>query len=81
MLYEVITDRVDSGFYPVLDSVGRVLNKFDKTVIDVEGYTDSTGSDSYNQQLSERRAEAVARYLMSVGVDRLRISARGYGEP
>ncbi len=74
------SDRVDSGFYPVLDSVGRVLNKFDKTVIDVEGYTDSTGSDSYNQQLSERRAEAVARYLMSVGVDRLRISARGYGE-
>lgn len=74
------SDRVDGGFYPVLDSVGKVLIKFDRTQIDVEGYTDSTGSFEYNQQLSERRAAAVAQYLMSVGVDRLRLNARGYGE-
>ncbi|GGC08186.1 cell envelope biogenesis protein OmpA [Marinobacterium zhoushanense] len=74
------SDRIDTGFYPVLDSVGKVLIKFDKTQIDVEGYTDSTGSFEYNQQLSERRAAAVAQYLMSVGVDRLRLNARGYGE-
>ncbi|MBV1788800.1 OmpA family protein [Marinobacterium sp. D7] len=74
------SDRVDTGFYPVLDSVGKVLIKFDKTQIAVEGYTDSTGSDQYNQQLSERRAAAVANYLMSVGVDRLRLSVYGYGE-
>ncbi|KEA64386.1 Outer membrane lipoprotein omp16 precursor [Marinobacterium lacunae] len=74
------SDRVDPGFYPVLDSVGKVLMKFDRTQIDVEGYTDSTGSFEYNQQLSERRASAVAQYLMSVGVDRLRLNARGYGE-
>jgi len=74
------SDRVDGGFYPVLDSVGRVLMKFDKTQVGVEGYTDSTGSAEYNQQLSERRAAAVASYLMSVGVDRLRLSSHGYGE-
>ncbi|SEG60889.1 OmpA family protein [Marinobacterium lutimaris] len=72
--------RIDSGFYPVLDSVAKVLMKFNKTQVDVEGYTDSTGSADYNQQLSERRAESVAQYLMSVGVDRLRLNARGYGE-
>ncbi len=72
--------RIDSGFYPVLDSVAKVLIKFNKTQVDVEGYTDSTGSAEYNQELSERRAESVARHLMSVGVDRLRLNARGYGE-
>ncbi|TCK06924.1 OmpA family protein [Marinobacterium mangrovicola] len=72
--------RIDSGFYPVLDSVAKVLMKFDKTQVDVEGYTDSTGSAEYNQDLSERRAQSVAQYLMSVGVDRLRLNARGYGE-
>lgn len=74
------SERIDSNFYPVLDSVGKVLHKFNKTTIDVEGYTDSTGSFEYNQKLSERRAAAVARYLISVGVDRLRLNVRGYGE-
>ena len=46
----------------------------------VEGYTDSTGSDSYNQQLSERRAEAVRRALVRSGVDAQRIQTMGYGE-
>lgn len=72
--------RIDSGFYPVLDSVAKVLMKFDQTQVDVEGYTDSTGSAEYNQELSERRAQSVAQHLMSVGVDRLRLNARGYGE-
>ncbi|MDY6890108.1 MAG: OmpA family protein [Pseudomonadota bacterium] len=74
------SDRIDPTFYPVLDSVARVLIEFDKTQVAVEGYTDSTGSFEYNQQLSERRANSVARYLSSVGVDQLRLQARGLGE-
>lgn len=74
------SDRIDGGFYPVLDSVVKVLTKFDKTYMSVDGFTDSSGSFEYNQQLSERRAAAVANYLQASGIDRLRISAKGYGE-
>ena len=74
------SDRIAGNFYPVLDSVAKVLLKFDKTAINVDGYTDSTGSFEYNQSLSERRSMSVSNYLAQVGVDRLRISSRGFGE-
>ena len=74
------SDRIASSFYPVLDSVTKVLIKFDKTELNVDGFTDSTGSFEYNQQLSERRAARVADYLGGSGIERLRINARGYGE-
>lgn len=74
------SDRIASSFYPVLDSVAKVLIKFNKTELNVDGFTDSTGSFEYNQQLSERRAARVADYLASTGIERLRLNARGYGE-
>lgn len=74
------SDQIAANFYPVLDSVVRVLVKFDKTELNVDGFTDSTGSFEYNQQLSERRAARVGDYLGHSGVDPLRINARGYGE-
>ena len=46
----------------------------------VDGHTDDQGADAYNQRLSERRAEAVAVYLSARGVERARITARGFGE-
>ena len=46
----------------------------------VEGHTDARGSDAYNQRLSERRAGAVADYMAKGGVERSRLSTRGYGE-
>jgi OOP family OmpA-OmpF porin len=46
----------------------------------VEGHTDSTGADAYNQALSERRANAVLKYLVDAGVPAARLSARGFGE-
>ena len=72
-------DQVIPPFYPTLDSVALVLNKFNRTLIDVNGHTDSTGSLAHNQGLSERRAASVANYLGSRGVDQRRISTLGFG--
>lgn len=73
-------DAVQSGFYPTLNSVALVLNKFDRTTVDVYGHTDSDGGDSYNQTLSNRRALSVADYLSGQGVDSRRFYITGYGE-
>jgi len=68
------------AFFDVLNSVGKVLGEFNKTVVEVAGHTDSTGSDSYNQSLSERRAGSVSSYLTSQGVAQQRIITVGMGE-
>ncbi|MDQ0318381.1 outer membrane protein OmpA-like peptidoglycan-associated protein [Pararhizobium capsulatum DSM 1112] len=73
-------DQVIPGFYSTLNSVAIVLRKFNKTLVDVDGHTDSTGNPSYNQGLSERRAASVANYLATQGVDQRRMSAIGYGQ-
>jgi len=72
-------DAIKSQFYNVLNSVALVLNKYNQSLIDVFGHTDSTGSVAYNQGLSERRALSVAQYLGGRGVDARRISIIGYG--
>ncbi|MFN4207983.1 MAG: OmpA family protein [Agrobacterium albertimagni] len=72
-------DAVMPQFYPTLNSVAIVLRKFDRTLIDINGHTDSTGSQAYNQGLSERRAMSVAGYLNGQGVDPRRVSAVGFG--
>ena len=76
------TDSSDlnPAFFDVLNSVGKVLNEFDQTVVEVAGHTDSTGSDAYNQALSERRSGSVSTYLMSQGVMQQRIIQVGMGE-
>ena len=71
---------VQPQFQRTLDQVASTLSQYNQTYIDVYGHTDSTGSDSYNQTLSERRATAVADYLSSRGVQTARIGTRGYGE-
>ncbi|HCL66580.1 MAG TPA: cell envelope biogenesis protein OmpA [Rhizobium sp.] len=72
-------DAVMPQFYPTLNSVAIVLRKFERTLIDVNGHTDSTGSLEHNQALSERRAMSVAEYLNSQGIDPRRVSALGFG--
>lgn len=67
-------------FQRTLDQVAQVLAEYNQTYIDVYGHTDSTGSDSYNQDLSQRRASAVAAYLTGRGVQSARIGTRGFGE-
>ncbi|RFC62696.1 cell envelope biogenesis protein OmpA [Fulvimarina endophytica] len=68
------------AFYPTLDSVGLVLQKFDDTIINVYGHTDSQGSDGYNLRLSQQRASSVSQYLASRGVSPNRLNTQGYGE-
>jgi len=72
-------DSVKSRFYNQLDSVAQVLSNYNRSLVDVIGYTDSTGHLTYNKSLSERRAGSVAQYLISRGVDRWRISVMGFG--
>ena len=76
------TDSSDlnPAFFDVLNSVGKVLKQFDKTVVEVAGHTDSTGPEQYNQALSERRAATVAQYLEAKGVATQRILTVGMGE-
>jgi outer membrane protein OmpA-like peptidoglycan-associated protein len=67
-------------FFGVLNSVGKVLTEYDKTVVEVAGHTDSTGSDSHNMQLSQRRANTVGEYLYTQGIMDQRIISVGMGE-
>lgn len=78
--FDVNQADVKPGFYETLNSVAIVLKEFDKTTISVLGHADSTGSDQYNLELSQRRALAVSNYLAAQGVNPGRLSAIGYGE-
>ncbi len=70
---------INADFYPVLDSVALVLAEFEKTLVDVVGHTDSTGSDTINQPLSEDRAASVGSFLKSRGVIPQRVATAGVG--
>ena len=72
--------EVNPGFYETLRSVALILKKYDKTLIEGAGHTDSVGSESYNQALSERRALSVARFLESQEIAPARIDPIGFGE-
>jgi outer membrane protein OmpA-like peptidoglycan-associated protein len=71
---------LNSQFFPTLDAVATVLKEYNKTVVEVAGHTDSTGSDDYNRQLSQRRAQTVAGYLTNRGVKQERLMPVGAGE-
>lgn len=71
---------VQAQFQPTLNEVASVLAEYPKTYIDVLGHTDSDGTEAYNQSLSERRAQSVASYLTTRGVQSARVATRGYGE-
>ena len=78
--FKTASADLNSGFFQVLDSVALVLKEFDKTLIDVEGHTDSDGDNAYNQTLSQQRANSVGGYLQSHGVNSQRVVAIGAGE-
>jgi len=78
--FDTDQDTIKSQFHPVLSSVSLVLNKFNRTLVDINGHTDSDGSDDYNYNLSQRRATSVANFLSYSGIDPRRFVIRGYGE-
>jgi outer membrane protein OmpA-like peptidoglycan-associated protein len=68
------------AFFDVLTSVSKVLAEYNQTIVEVAGHTDSSGSDNYNQSLSERRAGSVAQYLETQGIIDERLISIGLGE-
>lgn len=79
VLFATGRSELMAGATSHLDKLASFLTQYaDRSVI-IEGYTDSTGTQAYNQALSERRAESVRGYLMAHGVDGMRISASGRG--
>jgi outer membrane protein OmpA-like peptidoglycan-associated protein len=80
LTFAVDSAQINAGLRPALDRVAATLVEYDQTLIEVAGHTDSTGTDSYNQSLSERRASSVAAYLSSRGVPMRRMVTVGAGE-
>lgn len=78
--FDTDQSAVKPQFYATLNSVVLVLRKFDRTLVDVYGFTDSTGSPEHNQGLSQQRAQSVAAYLTSQGLNPQRFYVQGYGE-
>ncbi len=77
------SSSISPGAAKTLDSVGIVLAKYNRTLVDVTGHTDNIGARNYNYRLSERRANSVANYLRERGVvpQRLYVSGRGPDKP
>jgi outer membrane protein OmpA-like peptidoglycan-associated protein len=63
-----------------INQLAQTLKKYDDTNILIEGHTDNTGEDAYNQKLSENRAAAVENYLVGQGIKNSRVTTKGYGE-
>ena len=78
--FAVNSTNITPTMQTVLNDVAASMIKYPNSLVDVMGHTDSTGSDAYNLDLSKRRAEAVANYLVLQGVSRARIETIGYGE-
>ncbi len=77
--FKTDSSDVNSGFYATLNSVAKVLKKYNNTTVMVTGHTDSTGSAEYNLTLSKLRAAAVAAYLQGQGVAANRFEVLGMG--
>lgn len=78
--FDTDLSTVKPDFNQTLVSVGLVLKKFNKTIVDVYGHTDNTGSEAHNQDLSQRRAVSVATILANQGIDQRRFYIEGKGE-
>lgn len=78
--FDTDSAAIKPGFHSTLDKLADVVVRYGKTTLTVVGHTDSTGSGTYNQKLSERRALSVAQYLESHRVNGMRLATAGRGE-
>ena len=74
---------ISGNFYATLDSVAKVLSKYEQTLVDITGHTDSVGARDYNYSLSQQRANSVAGFLQNrkVNAARFRVSGQGPDAP
>ena len=80
VLFDYNSTGLRSGSKSTLREMAQVFDRYDDTRIRIEGHADSTGSSSYNERLSERRASSVASYLENLGVGDSRLDTVGFGE-
>lgn len=80
VLFEFDKSNVKAGGMRIISQLAEFLKQHPERSVRIEGHTDSVGSDSYNQQLSERRAEAVKRALRRAGIEDARMTTIGYGK-
>jgi outer membrane protein OmpA-like peptidoglycan-associated protein len=80
LLFDTGAAQLQPGAYDRLRSLATTLNNYPKSTVIIKGHTDSQGGDSFNQRLSEDRADRVRTFLISEGVAASRISAIGFGE-
>ena len=78
--FDVNSADIKPAFHSTMNKLADVVVRYNKTALTVVGHTDATGSDQYNQRLSERRAVSVAQYLESRRVNGLRLAVAGKGE-
>ncbi|MEM8844413.1 MAG: OmpA family protein [Pseudomonadota bacterium] len=78
--FAVDSSDISSNFYAILNSVVIILKEYDKTLIEIMGHTDSTGSAEYNLKLSKQRADSVADYFRSQDILAARLTTYGYGK-
>jgi OOP family OmpA-OmpF porin len=78
--FELDSAQLTGPSQSILDSVAADLKKYPRLKIELQGHTDSSGSDAYNLKLSQRRADSVRDYLVSQGVPASQLTAKGYGE-
>ena len=79
ILFDINKSELRSGAQYTVDKLVAFLTEYPKRTVLIEGFTDSTGTVEYNQQLSERRADAVRKSLVAKGIAPSRLTTRGYG--
>ena len=80
VFFDVDSSLVRPGLYREIERIAQVMARYPSMTIMVEGFTDSTGDESYNLELSQRRADAVRDLLVTEGVNPTQIRALGFGE-
>ncbi|NJW54697.1 OmpA family protein, partial [Salinimicrobium oceani] len=80
ILFDLNKATVRSESKETLQSIADIMKEYSNTIFHIEGHTDSTGSESYNEQLSRERAASVREFLVSAGIPANRLTSEGYGE-